>query len=325
MNTEFAQSVAEGLSADEKWLSSRYFYDARGDELFQAIMASPEYYLTDCEFEILREQGDAIAAVLLEAGPCEFIELGSGDGQKVGHLLDALHRRADDWVYRPVDISANSLELLAANLSPSRPWLRLDPIAGDYHEVLEGFTPGEARRVFLFLGSNLGNFGEHGSIDFLREVRAAMAPGDALLIGLDLKKAPEIVLAAYNDAAGHTRDFNLNLLARINRELGADFDLGQFEHRPEYNPETGAARSFLVSRQQQSVNIAALGQTFDFAAGERIFMEVSQKYDAAMIKALCAQSGFQPGAAFYDRKGWFTDQVWLASELAADAAEKTES
>lgn len=319
MNSEFAQSVLEGLSADGKWLSSRYFYDARGDELFQAIMASPEYYLTNSELEILREQGDKIADVLLEAGPCEFIELGSGDGQKVGHLLDALHRRADDWVFRPVDISANSLQLLADNLAPSRPWLNLDPIAGDYHDVLQSFSPGETRRVFMFLGSNLGNFGEEGSIHFLREVRAAMAPGDALLIGLDLKKDPGVILAAYSDSAGHTRDFNLNLLARINRELGGDFKVEQFEHRPEYNPETGAARSFLVSRQAQTVTIDALDRSFGFAAGERIFMEVSQKYDADMIAELCARSGFEPGAAFFDQKHWFTDQVWLASERRAGA------
>lgn len=317
---EFARHVLEGLSAQQKSLSSRYFYDDRGDKLFQAIMASPEYYLTDCEFEILREQGGVIARELVEGGACEFIELGSGDGQKIGLLLDALHRRSSDWVYRPVDISDHSLELLASNLLPERPWLRLDPIHGNYHELLRDLPPGERRRVFMFLGSNLGNFGRQGSVDFLKLVRGAMAPGDALLIGLDLKKDPQVILAAYNDAAGHTRDFNLNLLARINRELGGDFDLDRFEHRPEYDPESGAARSYLASRVRQSVFIAALDRRFDFEAGERIFMEVSQKYDAAMIDELCAQSGFEPAAAFYDSRGWFTDQVWREEGDCQEAA-----
>ncbi len=312
-NGEFARHVEEGLTAECKRLSSRYFYDERGDKLFQAIMSSPEYYLTDCELEILGEQGAAIARALLEGGPCEFIELGSGDGQKVGLLLDALHARSEDWVYRPIDISDHSLELLESNLLPSRPWLRLESIHGNYHDVLEVFEPGGRRRVFMFLGSNLGNFGRAGSVEFLRLVRGAMAPGDALLIGLDLKKAPEVVLAAYDDAAGLTRDFNLNLLARINRELGADFDLEGFEHQPEYDPDTGAARSYLASRWAQTVFVQALSRRFHFEPGERIFMEISQKYDDEMIAGICAQAGFKPGAAFYDSRCWFTDQIWHAS------------
>lgn len=303
-----------GLSARRKRLSSRYFYDEAGDRLFQAIMSTPEYYLTKCELEIFREQGDEIAGALLEGGPCEFVELGSGDGAKVGLLLDALHRRSTEWVFRPVDISDHSLDLLESNLLPTRPWLKLDSIHGNYHDVLEALEPGH-RRVFMFLGSNLGNFGEEGSAEFLGLVRSAMAPGDALLIGLDLKKDPKVILAAYNDSAGYTREFNLNLLTRINRELGADFDMEGFEHRPEYDEETGAALSYLVSLRQQQVYIKALGRAFDFEAGERIFMEISQKYDDRMIADLSAKCGFKPGAAFYDSRRWFTDQVWKAVEF----------
>jgi dimethylhistidine N-methyltransferase len=309
---EFAAHVLEGFSAEEKFLSSRFFYDDRGDRLFQAIMASPEYYLTDCESEILHQQCHEIAAELLRGGPCEVVELGSGDGQKVGFLLDAMHARSRDWVYRPVDISEHSLDLLSDNIKPSRPWLKVDPIHGNYHDVLGSLDPGETRRVFMFLGSNLGNFGAQGSIDFLRLVRSAMAQGDDLLIGLDLKKDPDVILAAYNDAAGHTRDFNLNLLARINRELGGDFEIEAFDHQPEYDEKSGAARSFLASRRKQTVHIAALDRSFEFKAGERIFMEVSQKFDEEMIRTLCAEGGFKPGAAFYDRRHWFTDQVWRA-------------
>jgi L-histidine N-alpha-methyltransferase len=307
---EFALNVLEGLSGEHKRLSSRYFYDDRGDRLFQAIMSSPEYYLTDCEFEILGGQGAAIADELLTGGPCEFVELGSGDGQKVGLLLDALHAQSADWAYRPVDISEHSLGLLKSNILPGRPWLQLDPIHGNYHDVLESLTPGETRRVFLFLGSNLGNFGVGGAQEFLRLVRSAMADDDALLIGLDLKKDPEVVLAAYDDAEGYTRDFNLNLLTRINRELDGDFDLEGFDHRPEYDPESGAARSYLVSRRRQRVHIEMLDESFQFEPGERIFMEISQKYDKEMIRRICEASGFVPDAAFFDRRGWFTDQVW---------------
>ena len=299
-----------GLSGEDKSLSSRYFYDDRGDRLFQAIMSSPEYYLTDCEFEILREQGADIAEKLMEGGACEFIELGSGDGRKIGLLLDALHHESSDWIYRPIDISDHSLELLARNLMPTRPWLKLDPIHGNYHEVLKSLRPGRERRVFMFLGSNLGNFGVQGSLDFLRLIRSAMAAEDALLIGLDLMKDPEVVLAAYNDAGGHTRDFNLNLLQRINRELGGDFDLECFDHEPEYDPETGAARSYLTSRRQQTVFIESIDRRFEFKAGERIFMEISQKYDDEMIARMSAEAGFAVDAAFYDSRRWFTDQVW---------------
>jgi hypothetical protein len=204
VDPEFAYSILDGLSAQPKALSSRYFYDESGNRLFQSIMATPEYYLTDCELEIFRHQGDDIAGELLKCGPCEFIELGSGDGQKVGFLLDALHRRSSDWKFRPVDISDHSLELLAANLLPSRPWLQLDPIHGNYFDVLKSLRPGQARRVLMFLGSNLGNYGVRGSIEFLQLVRAAMVPGDAILIGLDLKKDPDVIRAAYNDASGHT-------------------------------------------------------------------------------------------------------------------------
>jgi len=309
-NPEFAQHVLEGLSGEGKSLSSRYFYDDRGDRLFQAIMSSPEYYLTDCEFEILREQGGAIARELMIGGACEFIELGSGDGQKVGLLLDAIHRQSSDWIYRPIDISDHSLELLGSNLLPTRPWLKLDPIHGNYHEVLESLQPEDSRRVFMFLGSNLGNFGVRGSLEFLQEISRSMGASDALLIGLDLMKDPEVIRAAYNDAAGHTRDFNLNLLKRINRELGGDFDLEGFEHQPEYDPDTGAAQSWLTSRRAQSVSIDVLGKRFEFEAGERIFMEISQKYDDEMIGKICAEAGFEVDAAFYDSRHWFTDQVW---------------
>jgi L-histidine N-alpha-methyltransferase len=307
----FANHVLEGLSEQLKSLPSRYFYDARGDRLFQAIMASPEYYLTDCELEIFETLGDEIAQALMTDRPCELIELGSGDGLKTSLLLDALHGHHQDWVYRPVDISDNSLELLEQRLLPDRPWLDFQAIHSNYMDLLKNFRPGGVRRVFLFLGSNLGNFKDTQAISFLRLVRGAMAPGDAFLVGLDLKKDPRVIRAAYNDAGGHTRDFNLNLLARINRELGGDFDLESFEHVPLYDPASGIAQSNLRSKVKQKVRVAVLDTDFHFHKGEDIHMEVSQKYDEQLIGELATASGFVVERSFVDSQNYFTDQVWV--------------
>jgi dimethylhistidine N-methyltransferase len=318
-NSRFAQDVLIGMAAKDKFLLSRYFYDAQGDRLFQAIMASPEYYLTDCELEIFEHQGEKIAKAISADGPFELDELGSGDGLKTRLLLDALHSIDADFTYRPVDISANSLQLLSNRLCADRPWLKMDPIHGDYMHVLssaqlEDPTSDGPRKVIMFLGSNLGNYREAQALEFLKFIKGTMRNNDALLIGLDLQKDPEVIRAAYNDAGGHTRDFNLNLLTRINRDLGADFDLSMFEHSPEYDPASGAARSFLKSKQSQTVYIAALDKDFHFAAGEKIFMEISQKYSRAQIEALSAGAGFQIKNEYTDSRGYFTDQIWVPDQ-----------
>jgi L-histidine N-alpha-methyltransferase len=253
----FANHVLEGLSEQLKSLPSRYFYDARGDRLFQAIMASPEYYLTDCELEIFETLGDEIAQALMTDRPCELIELGSGDGLKTSLLLDDLHGHHQDWVYRPVDISDNSLELLEQRLLPDRPWLDFQAIHSNYMDLLKNFRPGGVRRVFLFLGSNL------------------------------------------------------NLLARINRELGGDFDLESFEHVPLYDPASGIAQSNLRSKVKQKVRVAVLDKDFHFHKGEDIHMEVSQKYDEQLIGELATASGFVVERSFVDSQNYFTDQVWV--------------
>ena len=309
----FAKHVLEGLGRPEKYLPSRYFYDARGDRLFQSIMASPEYYLTDCELEIFETQGGELARALMTDRSCELIELGSGDGLKTSLLLDALHERHQDWIYRPVDISENSLDLLEQRLVPDRPWLDFQAINADYMDLLRGFEPDGIRRVFMFLGSNLGNYTNRQAITFLRLIHAAMTPGDAFLVGLDLKKDPDVIRAAYDDAAGYTRDFNLNLLARINRELGGDFNLDSFEHVPDYDLASGTARSSLRSRVEQNVRVAVLDHAFHFHKGESIHMEISQKYDETLIGELTSASGFIVKQAFIDSRNYFTDQVWVYS------------
>ena len=313
----FAEDVLQGLGAERKHLSSRFFYNAQGDRLFQAIMASPEYYLTDCEHEIFAGQGRKIAESLAAGGPFELSELGSGDGLKTQLLLDALYSIDAEFTYRPIDISANSLDLLSERLTAGRPWLKIDAIHGDYMHVLaarqlqDPLSDGP-RKVIMFLGSNLGNYAHEKAPDFLRLIRGTMRPGDALLIGLDLQKEPSVIRAAYNDAGGHTRDFNLNLLLRINGELGGDFDLSAFEHAPEYDEVTGAARSFLRSMTSQTIHVAVLDQDFHFAKGEKIFMEISQKYSREQIEGLAVDAGFQIGEQYFDSRHYFTDQIWFA-------------
>jgi len=314
-NSQFAADVLSGLSAKNKFLLSRYFYDAQGDRLFQSIMASPEYYLTDCEHEIFEQQGRQIAESLAAAGPFELDELGSGDGLKTRLLLDALHDIGADFTYRPIDISANSLQLLSGRLSEGRPWLKLNPIHGDYMRELAAAQLQDPdskgpRKVIMFLGSNLGNYREAQALEFLRLIRGTMRRQDALLIGLDLQKDPAVIRAAYDDADGHTRDFNLNLLHRINRELGADFDTTSFEHAPQYDPATGAARSFLRSKRSQLVHITALNKDFHFADGEKISMEISQKYSRQQIEGLAEGSGFRIEHEYFDSRHYFTDQIW---------------
>ena len=313
---QFAQDVHSGLSAKNKFLLSRYFYDAEGDRLFQSIMASPEYYLTDCEHEIFEQQGIAIATALAAEGPFELDELGSGDGLKTRLLLDALHSIGADFTYRPVDISANSLQLLSNRLCADRPWLKMNPIHGDYMQELAKAQLGDTtsvgpRKVIMFLGSNLGNYQQAQALAFLQLIKGTMRQNDALLIGLDLQKDPVVIRAAYNDAGGRTRDFNLNLLSRMNRELGADFDMTAFEHAPEYDPDTGAARSFLRSKQLQTVHVAALAKDFHFSEGEKIFMEISQKYNRELIDTLAKGAGFHVDKEYFDSRDYFTDQIWV--------------
>lgn len=313
---EFSALVLEGLSATNKYLSSRYFYDAEGDRLFQAIMGSPEYYPTNCEQEIFEHQGLQIAKSLAAGGAFELEELGSGDGLKTQFLLDALHNINASFTYRPIDISANSLKLITDRLCANRPWLKMKAIHSDYMQHLQSHqltNPDSAgrRKVVMFLGSNLGNFQKPKAVELLSLIRGSMRDGDALLIGLDLQKEPAVIRAAYNDAGGHTRDFNMNLLHRMNRELGADFSTSNFKHAPEYDPETGAACSYLVSTRAQTVHINALQKSFEFAEGEKIFMEISQKYSTQQIEDLATESGFKVAESFFDSRGWFTDQIWV--------------
>ncbi len=311
LNKEFRQHVISGLSASPKKLSSRYFYDATGDRLFQGIMASPDYYLTRCEDEILRTYSGAIAEALAgDAEHFEVIELGAGDGSKTARLLAQWISDGRQPLYRPVDISANAIGSLKNTLSYRLPSLKIDGLQGEYHAALERIGVTKCtHRTFLFLGSNIGNMDHDVAVQLLRKITARMQGGDRLMIGLDLKKDPRVILRAYDDRAGVTREFNLNLLHRINRELGANFDVDAFMHAPVYDPENGRALSYLVSKTDQQVKIPGAPRPFEFRAWESIHTETSQKYDMPQVNALACEAGLQVIESFSDRKRYFADIV----------------
>lgn len=304
-----AADVLAGLSMSPKTLSSRYFYDEKGDELFTRIMELPEYYLTRCEQEIFDTQADEIIQSFgFGKEPFEIIELGAGDGSKTITLLE--HLRGLEVCYIPIDISQNVLNILENRLNTDLPWLDVRPRQGEYFQVLDELR-GPEHKVILFLGSNIGNLMDSRAQTFLSHLSDEINSGDRLMIGFDLKKSKDIVLPAYNDSAGVTKAFNLNLLERINRELGADFDLSKFDHAPEYDEKSGVARSYLKSLEHQTVRIQRLDKTFKFYENEQIFVEISRKYDEEIIDFLIKDLPLTVHKYFYDPKKYFCDVVFV--------------
>ncbi len=319
MDLQFAEDVRLGLSSTPKYLPSKYFYNEAGDKLFQAIMHMPEYYLTRCEFEIFQHQKSNILRRFQEGlsvdESFQLIEFGAGDGLKTEVLLQYFVEMNANFVYSPVDISGHVLTMLTQRLTASLPMLSMVPIEDDYFKALarvknsEEFQQTE-RRIVMFLGSNLGNFAIENALRFLNAISEQLVAGDLLLIGLDLKKNPQTILDAYNDTSGITRDFNLNLLQRINDELGGNFVIEQFLHYPTYDPLTGRTKSFLVSQKNQDVQIEALQAMFSFKAWEAIDMELSYKYSLEEVDEIARQSGFTVLENFFDTKKYFTDSIW---------------
>jgi dimethylhistidine N-methyltransferase len=307
---QFLEEVLRDLSSEPKRLSSKYFYDAAGDALFQQIMACPEYYLTRCETEIFDTNASGIAALLdVHDGPFDLIELGAGDGSKTVKLLDAFQQLKSDFTYIPIDISSSIIQFLKENLAQQMPALKVQGMNGEYLDMLNQIHDRSThRKVVLFLGSTIGNMTPNAALNLCREMRQRLDPGDRILIGFDLKKHPAMILAAYDDVQGFTREFNLNLLRRINRELDGNFAVEQFDHYPCYDPLSGACMSFLVSRVNQHVQIA--DSDFHFKMNEVIHMEISQKYSPDQVRKMAADAGFRPVADFMDARNWFLDAVW---------------
>jgi len=311
MNKQFAIDVDEGLSQLNKTLPSKYFYDQKGDELFMQIMALPEYYLTRAEHEIFTEQTQALIDAL-GVHPdqyFELIELGAGDGSKTKHLLKALLDQGYQFDYLPIDISGHVLELLASNLLAELPTLSLKAQQGDYFEILRNLKQSRVPKVMLFLGSNIGNMTDAEAADFIYDLGGNLAAGDKMLLGADLIKSADIVLPAYDDAQGVTKAFNINLLHRMNNELGADFAIEQFDHVAEYTEAEGIAKSFIVSQLAQQVYIAAVNKTYHFAAGEKIHVEVSRKYSQQVLESILETTDFTISCLLTDSKGYFADFV----------------
>ena len=310
---QFYDDVVAGLRSSPKRLNSKYFYDAIGDKLFQDLMACAEYYPTKCELEIFSEKTAEICkAIMADGDAFDLIELGAGDATKSSFLLKYLLEQKADFTYLPIDISDNVISYLNMTLPVTLPGLKIHGLNGEYFKMLkQAASISDKRKVVLFLGSNIGNMPVVEATDFCRELRKHISAGDMVLIGMDLKKNPKTVLAAYNDKGGITKRFNLNLLERINRELGANFNVSKFDHYPTYDPETGACKSYLVSLEDQEVTINKR-EKVRFLKDEYIYMEISQKFTVLQTEQMAENAGFKPVNSFFDTKKWFTDAVWIA-------------
>ncbi len=297
----FRDDVADGLRRTQKAVPPKYFYDQRGSLLFEEICQQPEYYLTRTETEILKTH----AAEMIETvGDCAIIELGSGSSVKTRLLLDECRRRDYLTRYIPIDISASMLETTARSLTVEYPCLRVEALAADYETGLSAL-PAASRRLVLFLGSNLGNFSLAEQDRLFSCLTAALHSDDFLLIGLDLQKPVDIIEAAYNDAAGVTAAFNLNLLQRMNRELGADFNLSTFSHLAFYNREQHQIEMHLRSERDQQVIIPELDLQATFQRGETIHTEISRKFNLEEITTSLGKFGFQLRRSWTDKRSWF--------------------
>lgn len=310
MNINFAQDVISGLTAKNKYLPSKYFYDDNGSRIFQEIMNMPEYYPTNAEFEILSMQSKQIFEALEFSQPFNILELGAGDGFKTFKLLEFLVNANIQFKYVPIDISQEAIDLLSKRLKERLPTLNIEPRVGDYFEILTENKQSTRESLLLFLGGNIGNYQHEKATGLLTLFKDHMKAGDQLLIGFDLKKNPIIIHEAYFDKHGITKRFNLNLLIRINRELDADFKIDDFEFYCHYDPVSGAVKSYLVSLKKQTVELKKLEKHINFDYNELIWTEVSKKYSPDEIQHLATKAGFILGSNFMDCKHYFTDSLW---------------
>lgn len=292
--------VLAGLSRSPRQLPSKYFYDRRGSELFEEITRQPEYYLTRVELALLEASLPEIAEIV---GPrAHVVEYGSGSGRKTRLLLDALE---DPVAYTPIEISRSALAASVERLDREFDDIEVLPVCADFTRPVPLPRPErEAEHAFVFFpGSTLGNFTEPDAVELLRAMHETMGDRGGALIGIDLQKSSVILEAAYNDAAGVTAAFTLNLLARLNRDIGSNFNVDAFSHRATYVEQTGRVETFLVSRDEQTVTVE--GQAFVFGRGEAMQVEYSQKYDDAGFAALAEAAGLRVVQGWNDPKDWF--------------------
>lgn len=306
-----AEDVRRGLASQPKRFLPKYFYDQLGSQLFEAICLLPEYYLTRAENEILERYADEIVASV--AGETTLLEMGSGSASKTRLIIEALLRKQGELLFIPVDISATALDSSSRILLQSYPQIKVEAYAADYFAGLAELAKTErGRTLALFLGSNISNFDPEEALKFLRALRQVLHEGDALLLGADLKKDKAVLEAAYNDALGVTAAFNLNVLARINRELGGDFDLHAFQHHAFYSEAAGRVEIYIESLRAQTVRISQLDMSVEFAAGEQIHTENSYKYDLEDLAKLATETGFTRARTWLDQGEQFSSNLLLA-------------
>lgn len=298
-----AEDVAAGLGATPKRLPPKYFYDAHGSLLYECICTTPEYYPARTEEALL---ATFALDILVHARPAAIVELGSGASRKTVHLFEACERLSRDPVYVPVDVCATMLEQAAEGLLNTYPWLRIDALAADYLAGLLGLARDEGPTLFAFLGGTIGNFEPQEALTFLRELRAIMRDDDRLLLGADRVKDARLLNAAYNDHAGYTAAFNLNVLRVINRELRADFALDHFEHQAFFNAAAARVEMHLRAKTACRVQVAALEREFAFAGGETILTEMSHKFSFESLQALLANAGFGIERHYQPDNGFFS-------------------
>ena len=300
-----ARDVAQGLSAHPRRLPPKLFYDAAGSDLFEQITETPEYYLTRTERSILKQRAGEIVR---QAGSnLTLVELGAGSASKTRTLIEALRRRQLRLHFYPVDVSPAALRDAVAGLNGDYPGMQVSPILADYSHQLPDLKSLPGRKLVLFIGSTIGNFEPEEAAEFLRRLRVSLDSEDALLLGFDLVKDERVLHAAYNDAQGVTAAFNKNVLARINRELGANFDPDAFAHLAFWNAEMSRMEMHLESLHDQTVVVSDLARSFRFAKGERIHTENSYKFNPSSIAKLLRQSGLQLEASWTDSNGWFCE------------------
>lgn len=305
----FARDVIKGLSQQPKAISAKYFYDDIGSELFQKISQHPDYYLTKTEFSILQSIQQQLPA-LLNLETVDIIELGAGDGHKSKLIIDGFLSHGTEVNFYPIDISEKAMHLMGDHLQVS-PRFNIHGIIADYiHGLAHIHRISNNQKLVLFLGSNIGNFTKAQSLDFLAQLHDCLDAQDYLLIGFDLIKDPAILNKAYNDSDGLTSAFNLNLLHRINRELGANVDTSLFKHYGFYNPTLTCMESYLISKAKQEIKLATTQQLFHFDANEPLHLEYSYKYSQTEITKLAERLNFTTHQLFSDHQSYFIDALW---------------
>ena len=306
----FALDILVGLSEQRKAIPSRYMYDDEGSRLFVDITRLPEYYPTEAEKAVLKQNKEAIAKHV-EHEPFNLVEFGPGDGHKTEILLEHFLEKKLEFTYVPIDISKGALEVLEDNILGHFPQLELNALVSEYFAGIKWLNNRSDRRnLVLFMGSNIGNFSHAQARFFLRNLWNCLNNGDILLIGFDLKKDIEMLLSAYNDPKGVTAKFNLNVLNRINRELGGQFDISKFRHFGTYDVFSGAMESYLVSLQHQDVFIEEIGRSFPFRPWEPIHTEYSYKYLESDINIIAQETLFVVKEHLYDDRRWYIDSIW---------------